>query len=706
MRTLLLATLLAISFFGIAQNPNNHWQLGASDVNFTTDPPVVTTVANNGQYGNAAVSDSSGNLLFYTDGVRVFNKAYQVMQGGEYIGYNYPSDINRQPAIILPYPGNNNKFYIFNALNEHTLCLGCSDFVLYKCYLIDFENPQYPLGVVIGTSFNNGSRVNTANFGPLTVVRNASNDGYFVIIHRTPSTGNGGVYESYKITNLGLDTQPVSTYISNDIGYYSINTGGLYASTSAVMKFTPDYSKLGELLILTRRDPSTGAYSYSSKFFTFDFNRTTGTFSNYRLVEDRPTNLGASVDFEFSADSKKVYSVSDKVYVKDLLNIALPARDLFQVGTSTVPSGFKHIQRDRYNNILIKSGNYLSKIDAQNSYSASSILLNYLPISISIEQFNYSSLPQLIPTDVTFSAPISAANDVGSATVGIASMPIVNVLSNDTYNNALATFSNVTLSFVSSTNSGITLDTTTGAVNITSFVPLGIYTLTYSICDRNNASNCVTGLVTITTRNVGVKPSFYTVESPNINNNTVIIRLVSDNGISLFEQGITSVVWTRLTSTRGGKINGKGFSGIASGLSGWTIEISIKATNAWGTTEVIRSIESPGTIDPCATKSSSRIIPCLRQATQKVAIDDVQIKNQIGSISIFPNPTNGAFKIGLHNLDQGTIEISDFLGTTFIRSIFENQSEIDISIQDRPKGIYVVKIISGDQVFVERVLLD
>jgi Secretion system C-terminal sorting domain len=74
--------------------------------------------------------------------------------------------------------------------------------------------------------------------------------------------------------------------------------------------------------------------------------------------------------------------------------------------------------------------------------------------------------------------------------------------------------------------------------------------------------------------------------------------------------------------------------------------------------------------------------------------------------TIYPNPNNGVFKISLSDFSQGTIEISDFLGTTIFKSTFEDQPEMDVNIQGSPKGIYVVKIISGDQMFVERVLLD
>jgi hypothetical protein len=56
--------------------------------------------------------------------------------------------------------------------------------------------------------------------------------------------------------------------------------------------------------------------------------------------------------------------------------------------------------------------------------------------------------------------------------------------------------SQVNLTFVSSTNAGVTLS---GAdVVVAPGTPAGSYTLTYQICEVLNASNCDTAIVTVT----------------------------------------------------------------------------------------------------------------------------------------------------------------------------------------------------------------
>ena len=76
---------------------------------------------------------------------------------------------------------------------------------------------------------------------------------------------------------------------------------------------------------------------------------------------------------------------------------------------------------------------------------------------------------------------------------------VANVLANDTLGGARAALANVTLSTVSSTSAGVTLDAA-GAVWIAGNTEVGTQTLTYRICERSHASNCDTAVVTLTVR--------------------------------------------------------------------------------------------------------------------------------------------------------------------------------------------------------------
>ncbi len=101
----------------------------------------------------------------------------------------------------------------------------------------------------------------------------------------------------------------------------------------------------------------------------------------------------------------------------------------------------------------------------------------------------------------TVSVPVvtvDAVNNSGSMVNGITGgQSLANVLVNDTLNGAQATLSNVNLTQVSTTNAGVTLNTSNGSVNVAAGTPNGNYTVTYRICDKANPTFCDTATVTV-----------------------------------------------------------------------------------------------------------------------------------------------------------------------------------------------------------------
>ncbi|MDO4230262.1 MAG: gliding motility-associated C-terminal domain-containing protein [Capnocytophaga sp.] len=64
------------------------------------------------------------------------------------------------------------------------------------------------------------------------------------------------------------------------------------------------------------------------------------------------------------------------------------------------------------------------------------------------------------------------------------------VLVNDTVSGTTATLATVVISNVVSPNANISIDVTTGLVQVLPNTPAGIYTLTYQICEATNTLNC------------------------------------------------------------------------------------------------------------------------------------------------------------------------------------------------------------------------
>lgn len=116
MRKLLLFTALILLniFFTRGQGQNYNWYFGnGAGVNFpagsspvSSSPALLYT-----EEGCSSVSDANGNLLFYTNGVDVWNRNHTLMPNG--FGLNGGTGSSTQSCIIIRQPGSTSIYYIF-----------------------------------------------------------------------------------------------------------------------------------------------------------------------------------------------------------------------------------------------------------------------------------------------------------------------------------------------------------------------------------------------------------------------------------------------------------------------------------------------------------------------------------------------------------------------------------------------------------------
>jgi hypothetical protein len=111
---------------------NSNWYFGNyAGITFNSGSPVALT---NGALitteGVATISDNSGNLLFYTDGVTVYNRNHVTMTNGTGL---FGDASSTQSAIIVQKPGFNNIYYIFTSDNDagaNGICYSVVDMTL------------------------------------------------------------------------------------------------------------------------------------------------------------------------------------------------------------------------------------------------------------------------------------------------------------------------------------------------------------------------------------------------------------------------------------------------------------------------------------------------------------------------------------------------------------------------------------------------
>jgi hypothetical protein len=102
-------------------------------------------------------------------------------------------------------------------------------------------------------------------------------------------------------------------------------------------------------------------------------------------------------------------------------------------------------------------------------------------------------------------------------------------------------------------------------------------------------------------------------------------------------------------------------------------------------------------------ESVSRIINTTTGAKSKNKALPESIQSNT-NFSLYPNPNNGVFTLVIENrFSNSLIEIYDVMGKKVIsKRLLQVKSEINLV--DYPKGIYFVKIMSGDNIFTEKII--
>ncbi len=246
MKRNLLITCLLISYAGFSQQETSSWYFGVlAGLHFqgtvVTATPTNTLITNE---GCSAISDPAGNLLFYTDGLTVWDKLHNVMPNGTGLLGGASST---QSALIVPQPGSNSLYYLFT-VDE----IGGPNGFRYS--IVDMS-----------AQGGNGDVTNTKNISvlnnvteKLTAVKQANGIDYWVAVHEWGSDA----FYVYALTSAGLLLSPV---VSN-LGM--VHTTTVIQNTYGQMKF----SFCGDKIAL--------ASGYLDTVEIFDFDNVTGIISN------------------------------------------------------------------------------------------------------------------------------------------------------------------------------------------------------------------------------------------------------------------------------------------------------------------------------------------------------------------------------------------------------------------------------------------
>jgi gliding motility-associated-like protein len=247
-----LGFLLSFTIVFAQGGETSWWYFGRNaGVDFTSGSPVANLQGQISVWeGTASISNQAGNLLFYTDGMTVWNANHAVMPNGfGLLGHNSST----QSAVIVPRPGSTSEYYIFTTPDR-----------------TDNHGVRFS---IVDMSLNNGMGVvtftkNVLLYSPTTeklcAVRHCNGEDIWVITRHWGTNE----FRAFLVTSTGVNTTPVVSSIG------IVNTGQSDMKIG-YMKVSPIGNKLAMGVISN----SSGDRS-QGRVQLFDFDNSTGVVSN------------------------------------------------------------------------------------------------------------------------------------------------------------------------------------------------------------------------------------------------------------------------------------------------------------------------------------------------------------------------------------------------------------------------------------------
>ena len=310
MRSLLLISFLLIMYncLGAQAKYDYNWLMGFNPTiaddpvsyrfDFNQTPFLIES--NNGvrfDNQNASVSDSNGDLLFYTNGCSVLDATGNQMSNGDSLNYDEWVEIfsipncefgyiGLQDILILEDPADEEAYFII----QKTKIYGGSgmndkDSVLFAYSYVDMTlNDGLGDVVVKNQQFYEGDNLLRSY---LTAIRHENKKDWWIL---------QPVVEDSLILTFLLDENGISkTAENNSHQFFSTS----YSGATGTAKFSPDGTKYA-------------LYNYYDNLHVYDFDRATGILTNHQYIEVSETDFSQIIfgSVEWSPNSDFLYVTS------------------------------------------------------------------------------------------------------------------------------------------------------------------------------------------------------------------------------------------------------------------------------------------------------------------------------------------------------------------------------------------------------------
>lgn len=314
-KSLLLLTLFCFCQAIFSQNEASNWYFGQfAGLNFNATNGTVTAITDgqlNTLEGCTSISDTDGNLLFYSDGRTIWNSLHQPMaNASEALGTGLKGDdSSTSSGLIVPKPQDPNFYYIFTVDEPHHFNSaafpdqvdgdGVNDGLMYSLVDINLNgglgdvDPLEKNVPLITYDITNPDEVDFKCSEKITAVKADDCSSFWVISHFTNK------FYAFKVDVNGVNTTPVISEVGPEVP-----VSGYRRNALGYIKASPDGTRLA---VAHLGFATTLAGEAPGGVYLFDFNNDTGVVSNEQVLYG-PENGDSPYGVEFSAENRKIYA--------------------------------------------------------------------------------------------------------------------------------------------------------------------------------------------------------------------------------------------------------------------------------------------------------------------------------------------------------------------------------------------------------------
>ena len=94
----------------------------------------------------------------------------------------------------------------------------------------------------------------------------------------------------------------------------------------------------------------------------------------------------------------------------------------------------------------------------------------------------------------------------------------------------------------------------------------------------------------------------------------------------------------------------------------------------------------------------------LTSETTSPEVQPAKMQDASALFTIFPNPTNGIFTLGMNDVQSIQVEIFGMMGEKVLQHELSGSQQYQFDLTDWPNGVYLIRVVAGGKLSVGKLI--